>query len=221
MHLSAPVRAIFCGLGKGLPIRSNSVTIDGKGRWQPVTDRFAVFDVETPNSYNNRMSAIGVTIVENGKIIEEFGTLINPETYFDRFNIQLTKITPEAVADQPNFSALWPKLEALFADSVLIAHNAPFDMGVLGKCLRDYGIFWKKRTLYACTCRMGRVCYPCFCNHKLDTMCRMLQIDLEHHKASSDSRACAELLIDYLNHGLDVQPFIRAFDFETFKTIAP
>ena len=63
--------------------------------------RFIAFDVETPNSYNNRISAIGVTVVEDGKIVEEFFTLVDPETYFSNFNIQLTGITPEAVEGRP------------------------------------------------------------------------------------------------------------------------
>ena len=45
-------------------------------------DRYIVFDVETPNPANDRMSAIGVTVVENGMITKELSTLINPETCF-------------------------------------------------------------------------------------------------------------------------------------------
>ena len=102
--------------------------------------RFIAFDVETPNSYNNRISAIGVTVVEDGKIVEEFFTLVDPETYFSNFNIQLTGITPEAVEGAPTFEELWPRLEPVFSSGVLTAHNAPFDMSVLAKCLRAYPI---------------------------------------------------------------------------------
>ena len=49
--------------------------------------RFIVFDVETPNRKNNRMSAIGITVVEEGKISKEFYSLVNPETDFDYFNV--------------------------------------------------------------------------------------------------------------------------------------
>ena len=52
--------------------------------------KFVVFDVETPNSRNHRMSAIGVSVVENGQIVKEWGTLVNPECHFDDFNIALT-----------------------------------------------------------------------------------------------------------------------------------
>ena len=45
-----------------------------------MTDRFIVFDTETPNHRNDRMSAIGITVVEHGQITEEFYSLVNPET---------------------------------------------------------------------------------------------------------------------------------------------
>ena len=90
--------------------------------------RYIVFDTETPNSRNNRMSAIGISVVEDGVITREFATLVNPEAHFDPFNIQLTGITPEAVEAAPTFPALWQELEPLFDSGMLVAHNAPFDM---------------------------------------------------------------------------------------------
>lgn len=53
-------------------------------------EKYIAFDVETPNSANHRMSAIGLAVIEGNHIVEEFATLINPEVYFSRFNIQLT-----------------------------------------------------------------------------------------------------------------------------------
>ncbi len=73
--------------------------------------------------------------------MEEFSTLINPEVYFNRFNIQLTGISPEDVVDAPTFSDLWPSLKCMLEGGILIAHHAPFDMSVLAKCLDAYGIF--------------------------------------------------------------------------------
>ena len=51
--------------------------------------RFVAFDVETPNAFNNRMSAIGISVLEDGVITEEFYSLVNPEADFDWFNIQI------------------------------------------------------------------------------------------------------------------------------------
>ena len=113
--------------------------------------RYIVFDVETPNARNDRMSAIGVAVVENGMIVDELSTVVNPETYFHPFNIALTGITPAMAEEGPDFSQLWADLEPVFSSGLLVAHNAPFDMGVLAKCLRAYCVDWKSTVPYACT----------------------------------------------------------------------
>lgn len=181
--------------------------------------RYVAFDVETPNYANNRMSAIGITVIEDGAVVEEFYSLINPEARFDWFNIQLTGITPELVANEPAFPRLWERLEPILDNGLLIAHNAPFDMSVLGKCLRDYGISWHPEVRYACTCQMGRRLLPGLPNHKLNTLCGYLNIELDHHHAGSDSRACGELLLHYLSSGADIKRFVRTYDLEHLWTV--
>ena len=69
--------------------------------------RYIVFDVETPNRYNNRISAIGISIIEDGLITDSFFSYVNPETFFDGFNINLTGISPASVASAPTFPKLW------------------------------------------------------------------------------------------------------------------
>ena len=172
-------------------------------------NRFIVFDVETPNYANNRMSAIGIAVVENGAIVDEQYSMVNPETHFDDFNIRLTGITPEMVKDAPAFPALWAQIQPLFDSGTLVAHYAPFDMGVLKSCLDAYGIPWKPYANVACTCVMGRASYPSLQNHKLNTLSAHVGIELDHHHAGSDSRAAALLLIDYMRNGLDVERYIR------------
>ena len=100
-------------------------------------DRYIAFDVETPNRFNSRMSAIGIAVVEDGRIVDSFYSLVDPEQPFDWFNTQLTGIDSEAVAGAPTFPELWERIEPLMSSGVLVAHNAPFDMGVLkggGSC---------------------------------------------------------------------------------------
>ena len=181
-------------------------------------ERYIAFDVETPNSANDRMSAIGITVIENGVIVDDFYSLVNPEARFDYFNIQLTGITPEMAAEAPAFPQLWAEIEPLMSSGVLVAHSAPFDMGVLAKCLTAYGIDWRDCASYACTCAMGRVCYPELANHKLNTMCAYLDVNLDHHNAGSDSRACGELLLDYMRHGLNISRYVRFFDLTRCRT---
>lgn len=177
-----------------------------------MTGRYIAFDVETPNYSNNRMSAIGVTVVEHGEVVEQHDHLVNPETQFAPFHIALTGITPEMVADKPTFPQLWQELEPLFDSGLLVAHNAPFDLSVLAKCLRDYGIVWRPRVHYACTCQMSRRLLPQLPNHKLNTLCDFLGLELDHHRAGSDSLACGEILLHHLRAGADLKPFIRTYD---------
>ncbi len=184
-----------------------------------MADRYIAFDVETPNYANDRMSAIGITVVEYGEIVQEISTLINPQADFNYFNIKLTGITPDMVADKPSFPELWSEIEHIMDSGLLIAHNAPFDMSVLAKCLRHYGIDWRPLTAYACTCAMGRACYPRLENHKLSTLCDYREIALNHHDAGSDSHACAMLLLDYIDQGINVQRYLRDYDLQNICTV--
>ena len=170
--------------------------------------RFVVFDVETPNRYNNRMSAIGITVIDNRKITEGYYTLVNPETGFDYFNTRLTGIDEDMVYDAPTFPEVWKQIEPLMSSGLLTAHNAVFDMNVLKKCLRDYEIEWKPFVLYICTVQIGRRLLPGM-SHRLNDLCDYYGITLDHHHAASDSRACAEILLRYLKSGTDIRKYIR------------
>ena len=172
--------------------------------------RYIVFDVETPNRYNNRMSAIGITVIADSRITDSYFTYVDPEARFDRFNTELTGISAETVQGAPNFAALWAEIEPLMNSGILVAHNAVFDMGVLKKCLHDYHITWKPAAKYLCTVQAGRRLLPGM-RHNLDVMCDYYGIALDHHQADSDSRACAEILLRYMQSGADVNAFIRTY----------
>ena len=90
--------------------------------------RFIVFDVETPNRYNDRISSIGITVVENGAVTDSFFSYVNPQTFFDPFNTKLTGISESTVVGAPSFPELWKKIEPLMSDGILVAHNALFDL---------------------------------------------------------------------------------------------
>lgn len=184
-----------------------------------MSERYIAFDVETPNSRNNRISALGITIVENGRIVDEYYSLIDPETEFDAFNIMLTGIRPEMTENKPNFRTVWEDIGFIMDSGLLIAHNAPFDMSVLAKCIDHYEIDWKRQVDYACTCRMGRRLLPELQDHKLNTLCGYFGIDLDHHNALSDSAACAELLLRYQRLGADVSAFRRHYDLWSRRTL--
>lgn len=178
-------------------------------------NRYIVFDVETPNSKNDRMSSIGITVVEALKIKEEYNYLINPEEPFDDFNIELTGISPDMVKDKATFGELWNTVSPVLTSGILIAHNAPFDMGVLAKCLEAYNINCGRIANYACTCMIARRFFPSLPNCRLNTISDYLNIKLDHHNALSDSHACAEILIHYLKNGVNIKNFMKQYDLKT------
>ncbi len=175
--------------------------------------RYVVFDVETPNQYNNRMSAIGICLIEGMQIVKQHFSLVNPEQSFDWFNTCLTGISEESVADAPTFPQLWKQIEPVMNSGILVAHNASFDMWVLRKCLHDYGIAWKPRVHGLCTVQMGRSLKPGI-SHKLNDMCDYYGICLDHHQADSDSRACAEILLRYMDEGAQPEQYVHMYTIE-------
>jgi len=181
--------------------------------------RYIAFDVETPNHRNDRISALGLAVVEGGRILREWSTLVDPECEFDPFNIQLTGITPEQVVGKPNFYDLWQMLEPVFSGGVLCAHNAPFDLGVLRKCLRTYQIDWELTVPYVCTCAISRRMEPRLSSHRLNELCCCHGIALQHHDAGSDASACARLLCDYLSAGMDPANHLRTYDLWRGRTL--
>ena len=177
---------------------------------QSSKNRFVAFDVETPNRLNHRISSIGITVVEDGRIVGAFSSLVNPQCDFDDFNVQLTGIRPEMVREAPDFPALWQRIEPLMSSGTLVAHNAVFDLGVLKKCLTDYGISWKPTVRYLCTVQIGRRLLPDI-SHKLNDLCDYYGLALDHHRADSDSNACAEILLKYMEAGDNWKTCYRTF----------
>lgn len=178
-----------------------------------MNNTYVVIDVETPNSLNNSISAIGITLVENCQITDTFYTLVNPEQTFDIINSNITGITQQMVEDKPTFPVLWPTIENYIEKGILVAHNASFDLTVLSKCMQKYQIEWYPYNYYLCTYRMSKKIFTQCENYRLKTICDMLGISYNAHHAGSDSEACAKLLIYLLNHGAKVNDNITQFDF--------
>lgn len=156
---------------------------------------FVAIDFETANRAGTSACSVGLAIVRQGKIVDTYETLIRPEPfYFLPEFIDIHGIRPEQVEHEGDFSVVWPELYKRIAGQCLVAHNAPFDRGVLNACLAFYGIKFHAPQ-FACTVRLARHGLPQLPNHKLDTLCRHLNIELDHHKAGSDSVACAKIAL--------------------------
>jgi DNA polymerase-3 subunit alpha (Gram-positive type) len=159
---------------------------------------FVVFDLETTGAKAPpcRITEIGAYRVRNGEIAGEFHTLVNPETTIPRFIASLTGITDGMVRDAPKFAEIAADFLDFIGDSVLVAHNAPFDMGFLnheiGRVYEDYRL----ANPCLCTVQLSRKLLPHIDNHKLKTVAEYYAIALvNHHRAGEDAHATAQIFI--------------------------
>lgn len=178
--------------------------------------RYFVFDVETPNHNNDRISSIGIVMMHGSTILNTYHYLINPEVPFDDFNVRLTGISSDTVKDSPAFPEVWGQIRSLFRGSVAVAHNAPFDLSVLQKTLAAYHIE-ESNIDYLCTLSLSRKALPQLASHKLNAICQYYHIPLDHHQADSDSRACAEILKQLMDSGVQVNRSIKTYQFQSIN----
>ncbi len=122
-----------------------------------------IFDFETTglDSLRDRIIEFGAIKYQNGRKVDEFSTLINPDVPLSDAASRITGITADMLIDQPAIEEIMPSFLQFIDKSILIAHNAEFDMSFLkAACQRlGYQIEW-----------------PCFCTLKLS---RALLPDLE------------------------------------------
>lgn len=156
---------------------------------------FITIDFETATAARNSPCEVGLTFVENNKIVDTKSWLIKPiYPVFDSFNVFLHGITENDVADQPEFDELWSELQPLISNRFLIAHNASFDFSVLRRTLETYNLTFPTLD-YSCSYIISKKIWEGLPNYGLKSLCKLLDIPLEHHRAAPDSRATAELAI--------------------------
>lgn len=92
---------------------------------------------------------------------------------------------------QPTFAELWgSEFSAVFNESVLVAHNASFDLNVLEKTLGAYGI-GEPEFPYICTMKSSKIFLPGLNDYRLPTLSRYFNVELpRHHNALHDAKAC-------------------------------
>jgi DNA polymerase-3 subunit epsilon len=165
-------------------------------------DSFIAIDYETANSSYESVCAVGVTLVEDGKIQSNFYTLIKPEedfSFFDSFNTSIHGITERDVKNAPSFGDVWPDIEKLYLPGQIpfVCHYAGFDIRVTEAMLYGIGNKFSDIEFYD-TCTISKKVWPELLNFKLNTISSYLGIELDHHNAASDAQACAQIAIKHL-----------------------
>lgn len=155
---------------------------------------YVVIDVETTGLTSfDRICEIGITKIRNGRIVDQFETLINPGVRIT--NTVFHGIEDWMVAEAPLFEDVAWKISAFIGTSVLIAHNAPFDTRFLRYELQRMGTDLSHYAL--CTLKLARRLHPEFPYHRLDYLIEQYGIVNEWpHRAGTDADCEARLFLE-------------------------
>lgn len=159
--------------------------------------RITAIDYETANENSLSACSIGYVTMDAGTVVAQGEYLIKPPVGFDYFlpfNVSIHHITSDMVQNQPAWPKVYEKIQADWDQAILLAHNAPFDMGILASLQKYYGLKMPRYT-YLDTVPLARRLFPYLPNVKLSTVCEYLQVNLQHHQAGSDAWGCLQILL--------------------------
>ena len=163
-------------------------------------EEFVVFDIETTglNSHFNKIIEIGAVKIKAGRIIDRYSQLINPGISIPYHITEITSITNEQVANQPKIDEAIEKFVEFVGDAVLVAHNAPFDMGFIKRDVKKCLNINLENSVID-TLQMARDLFPDLKKYGLGDLNKVLGLALEnHHRAVDDSQATANMFIIFL-----------------------
>ena len=190
---------------------------------------FVVVDVEATGAKTppNRLIELGAYRIRAGRIVDKFLSLVNPEIPSPRFVIALTGISNEMVKAAPMFAEVAPRWLDFVSDSVLVAHNAPFDTSFLNHEISRVYPGHRMVNPHLCTVKLSRRVLPDLNNHRLETIADHFSIPIiSRHRAGSDALATAEIFLFLLNkleqdHGVKDLAGARSFQFTEPKADIP
>ncbi|MBQ8197203.1 MAG: 3'-5' exoribonuclease [Clostridia bacterium] len=180
-------------------VKVSSVFDDRNALPEELTSKtYVVFDVETTGTdvMNEGITEIGAVKIVNGKIVEQFTSLIKPDYPISAEITALTGIDENLVKDSPKISAVMPDFIKFIDGATLVAHNAEFDTKFLKRfaTAEDYAI----TNPVIDTLEMARKYLPQLKKHKLNVIADYFGIIFHHHRALSDAYATAEVFIELM-----------------------
>lgn len=162
---------------------------------------FVVVDVETTgmSPVDDRITEIAMMKIQDGALIDEFSTLVNPLRTIPAYITSMTGIDNVMVHDAPTAREVVPYITEFLEDAVFVAHNSAFDWGFVSHTsLRERGVRLFNPQL--CTVKLSRHILPQLPSKSLGPVAEFLEIKIpERHRASGDAYATALVLLKYLS----------------------
>ncbi len=156
---------------------------------------FTAIDFETANRRRDSACQLAAVVVRGGQIVDERMWMIRPDPFFfSAFNIRVHGIHPADVEHEASFAELWDEIADFIGGDCLIAHNAPFDIGVLIGCIERHRLPIPELH-FSCTRLIAKQTWPDRGRYGLKPLANWLGVEFRHHDALEDSRACGKLLL--------------------------
>lgn len=155
---------------------------------------YAIIDIETSggNYKTGKITEVAIYKHDGYKIIDEYTTLINPETKIDWYVKKLTGIDNNLVKDSPKFYEVAKNILDITKGCVFIAHNVDFDYGFIRQEFKSLGYEFKRKKL--CTVKLSRQLIPGKKSYSLGKLCKEIGIPIEdRHRAAGDALATVKL----------------------------
>ena len=154
---------------------------------QSLDTTYCVLDLETTgfSFRTEKITEIGIMKVKNGEVIDEFECFVNPEKPIPQRVVEVTHITDDMVKDAETIDKVLPKVLEFVGDSVIVAHNADFDVGFLKYNAKQLGL--SLENTYLDTLRLAKELFPDYKKYKLGVIAENLGIEvLVAHRALDD-----------------------------------
>ncbi len=164
-------------------------------RGQSIDTTYCVLDLETTgfSFRTEKITEVGIMKVKNGEVIDEFSCFVNPEKPIPQRVVEVTNITDDMVKDAETIDKVMPKVLEFVGDSVLVAHNADFDIGFLKYNANQLGL--SLDNTYLDTLRLAKDLFPDFKKYKLGKIAEYLGIKVEvAHRALDDVDTTVKVL---------------------------
>lgn len=157
------------------------------------TNKYAIVDLEATSASSTAcIIQVGIVIMQNGRVIDEFASDVNPHQKLDNHIVHLTGITDQQLSQAPDFSEIARTIFELIEDCIFVAHNVKFDANLLAEALFMEG--FELRTPRVDTVELAQVFYPTLEQYNLSYLSRVLNLDLaQAHTAIEDARATGKL----------------------------
>ncbi len=157
---------------------------------------FNSIDVETANADRASICQIGIVHAREGQIQDQWETLIDPEDWFDPWNIRIHGIDKRTVRGSPTLSEVQDELRRRLHGSVLVSHTS-FDRVALERAMTKYNLA-PLQVMWLDSAAIARRAWPDAYGVRgwgLRNIAQDLGISFTHHDALEDARAAAEIVL--------------------------